>query len=604
MKGKRDRDFAGKASKLNSEPKHRGIASAATLAVILALAFAFLTPAASSFATAPKSSSKKSVSKPASSQKPHTFKSPYKLSANRSQAVKSSTAATTKRKTASTARSPVASASSAAAKPNYGARTTAAMRLAPLTAPAEGQYRALWADAFHDGFKTPEQTAALVEHARKHNFNTIFIEVRKIGDAYYRSDVEPLASDMAPGYDPLGHIIALAHDTRGGKQRIEVHAWMVVYRVARAGQTWPRTHVLKQHPSWAQQTITGVTREEYNLYLDPGVPSVIDHTAAVACDIARKYDIDGLHLDYIRYPGLDWGYNATAVARFNRQYGRSGRPKTDDSQWSAFRREQVTEMVRRIHTDVKAIKPKVVLSVAAAAMGAPGSEFEECTAFSRLHQDWSSWMRDGLIDALFLMNYRREGDAGQAKSFRSWNTLAASVASGRYVVAGQGSYLQNAAVSLQQLRDALLTPGLAGVAVYSYACPSSRSAECNSFWSGLNNSLFTRPAPPPTPKWIVYPSEGVLSGRVYEKSGRAFDSAVVAINGPSKRMMRSDGSGFFSFIGVPPGRYNLRATLAQGRQFDATAVVIPGKVSIADLRESTATRRLSEVPPAPEAQEI
>src|ERR671935_441535 len=132
---------------------------------------------------------------------------------------------------------------------------------------------------------------------------------------------------------------------------------------------------------------------------------------------ARAYDIDGIHLDRIRYPeapmdgrGANVGYNETSVARFNARYGTSGYPKSNDPRWNDWRREQVTNFVRRFYLSAKAIRPSIKISAALIAWSngprASGG-FEQTEAYSRVFQDWPAWMREGIIDLASPMLYKR-----------------------------------------------------------------------------------------------------------------------------------------------------------------------------------------------------
>ncbi|MCX7046219.1 MAG: family 10 glycosylhydrolase [Candidatus Sumerlaeota bacterium] len=449
----------------------------------------------------------------------------------------------------------------------------------------EAPYRGLWVDAYHEGFKTPEQTAALVQHARKYNLNALFVEVRKAGDAYYRSRIEPIASDVAPRYDPMAHLLALCHDTSKGQLRIEVHAWLVVYRSAIAGVTLPPSNVLKRNPQWQCQTNTGQTVDERNLYLDPGVPGVMDHIETVVTDLAGRYEVDGVHLDYIRYPDPEWGYNPISLQRFQTLYRRNDRPAIDDPDWRQFRRDQVTAMVRRLHNAVRNTRPNVKLTVAGIAYGSPTPDFKDSGPYRRVYQDWAGWLNEGLVDGVFLMNYKREQDATQQNGFREWNRMAARWAAGRHVCIGQGSFLNPASLNITQIGQALSVRGLSGVAIYSYAAPTSSASEKTAFWESLRAALFTQPAPAPRALWIEYPRSGVIAGKVIEKkeddSTLPIDGAYVAINGPEKRLLRADAGGFFLFPNLPPGRYSIRATHPsdRARRLDAIALAAPGQTT-------------------------
>ena len=98
------------------------------------------------------------------------------------------------------------------------------------------ELRAVWVDAFHDGFKTPEQVDRLVAWARQANLNALFVQVRKRGDAYYLKSLEPRAEDVAPGFDALQYLIDRAHQ---GPQRLQVHAWLATLPIWHKRDTLP-----------------------------------------------------------------------------------------------------------------------------------------------------------------------------------------------------------------------------------------------------------------------------------------------------------------------------------------------------------------------------
>src|SRR5438105_11093809 len=108
----------------------------------------------------------------------------------------------------------------------------AVFQLGLLNLPAQSnEVRALWVDAFGSGFKSSSEVTSLLNDARAGHFNAIVAEVRKRGDAYYNSNYEPKASDISSSFDPLQDMITKGHDTSGGKQRVEIHAWIVTYPI-------------------------------------------------------------------------------------------------------------------------------------------------------------------------------------------------------------------------------------------------------------------------------------------------------------------------------------------------------------------------------------
>jgi len=166
----------------------------------------------------------------------------------------------------------------------------------PIASPivlGPAQYRALWVDAFHDGIKSPLQVEKLVADAHRGNLNALVVQVRKRGDAYFNLSDEPRATDIQgpPEFDPLAYVIQLAH---ASTPRIEVHAWLNTFFTGASGYVY--SHYNKQ---WGNLSNTGTKSG----FLDPGVPDVLAYTHKIFMDVAKNYDVDGLHMDYVRYPG-------------------------------------------------------------------------------------------------------------------------------------------------------------------------------------------------------------------------------------------------------------------------------------------------------------
>src|SRR5712692_11617444 len=221
------------------------------------------------------------------------------------------------------------------------------------------QYRALWVDAFHDGIKSPSQVEKLVADAHRANINALIVQVRKAGDAYFNRSDEPRATDIQgpPDFDPLAYVIALAHKAL---PRIEVHAWLNTFFAGESSRVY-----LDNGPGWGNRANDG-TRSGY---LDPGVPEVQIYTHQVFMDVARRYDVDGLHMDFVRYPGTVWGYSPESIALYQLETGARSVPSPDDETWKAWRRARVTAFVKDLHDDLKAEKPAVKLSGALICFG-------------------------------------------------------------------------------------------------------------------------------------------------------------------------------------------------------------------------------------------
>lgn len=283
---------------------------------------------------------------------------------------------------------------------------------------AEPEFRAIQVHHWVEGGLSPEQIDQTIKWAKDAHFNVIQYQVRRVGDAYYNSAHEPRATNIRGGedFDPLGYCIKKAHENG-----MEVHAWINVYRVwtGRSDPTNPK-HVVNQHPEWVNRNAGGASREGSSVFLDPGAPKVREYTVKLVADILSKYDVDGIMLDYVRYPRADWGYSEGAVSAFNAKYGKTGKPAQTDPQWCQWRRDQVTDTVKAIAAEITRTKPYVKLSAATVAWGSCPQDFARSDAYSSTFQDWRLWMEQGIIDINMPMNYKNPSIAREAQWYADW----------------------------------------------------------------------------------------------------------------------------------------------------------------------------------------
>ena len=191
----------------------------------------------------------------------------------------------------------------------------------PPTPSARPELRAFWVDGFNDGFKTPAQCDLLLHRLRADHCNAVFVQMRKRADSYYASHYEQWAQDDPTHFDALQYLCDHAH--AAGKPRIQVHAWINACAVGGNASAGALT---KLHPEWLSLSDTGADYDNEATKIDPGNPQAAEWTFRVYMDVVRHYDVDGIHLDFIRYGGDGdtvghWGYNAVSIARYNARYG-------------------------------------------------------------------------------------------------------------------------------------------------------------------------------------------------------------------------------------------------------------------------------------------
>jgi len=360
--------------------------------------------------------------------------------------------------------------------------------LTAVVTPSAGmtEFRGLYVDAFHPGIKTHEEVTQMVNAAKAANFNALFVQVRKRGDAYYNSKIEPKALDIAPDYDPLADVIQQAHAAG-----LEVHAWLTVYEVSLDSKWFkcPSNSVSLTHPEWLMCLRDGNVKLANNkIWVDPGIPAVQDHFVATVLDLLENYDIDGVHLDNVRYPDIKSGYNASSVQRFGSEKGLTGIPADSDVAWCEWRCKQVTDLIRKLKSSLSATKPHLKLSA---------SVCSESPKIARevFLQEWDVWTKEELVDfvvpMLFITADRMPRYAAQA--------LAA--ASTRAVYVGVGAYRLPADLTEKHILD-VRAAGAQGIVVYSYHYLRSdvSSAACAKL-SDLRSSVFAEAATIPALPW-------------------------------------------------------------------------------------------------------
>ncbi|MBI1875618.1 MAG: family 10 glycosylhydrolase, partial [Acidobacteria bacterium] len=226
---------------------------------------------------------------------------------------------------------------------------------------SEPEVRALWVDSFNPGLRSPAEIDALVARMKRGNLNTVVAQVRRNAQSLYGNSLEAWIENYVPpdGFDPLRDLIVKAH-----AEGMEVHAWVNIGPIYTghpliATASWPcrvpcaADHVFNRHgwgkadeeywltrthPSFTAGTDTAFPGERVSSgqwWLDLGHPAAAQYTLDALLHLLRNYDVDGLHLDFIRYPempttrppagGLSFstGYNPVSVRRFNATYGRA-----------------------------------------------------------------------------------------------------------------------------------------------------------------------------------------------------------------------------------------------------------------------------------------
>ncbi len=291
------------------------------------------------------------------------------------------------------------------------------------------------------------------------HFNTVFFQVRPRGDAYYRSLYEPWAENLTgvmgkdPGWDPLAVFIGEAHALG-----IEVHAWFNVFKIY-SDHSPPESdlHPLRKFPQWTYSY-------EGEEWIDPGYPGVRQYTLNVILDLVRHYDIDGVNLDYARYPG-----DNVPDGRSYREYG-NGMPKDE------WRLKNIDDFVASVYDNIVAIKPWV--KVGSSPVGVIGTSLDPATSptLRKYSQDVPAWLRAGKQDYITPQIYWTSEPTRSTPAFGTLLERWLKWAGDRHVYAGIAAYKPEVMREVLHQIDLARDLGAEGEAFFRYSNVSASAA--------------------------------------------------------------------------------------------------------------------------------
>ncbi|MCW5776564.1 MAG: family 10 glycosylhydrolase [Phycisphaeraceae bacterium] len=339
--------------------------------------------------------------------------------------------------------------------------------VAPRQPAQASEFRGVWVTRWD--YRTREDVRQIMSNAAAIATTDVFFQVRGQADAFYESRLEvwghELLTDLPagrtePGFDPLAEAVREAH-----RRGMRIHAWINVFP-AWKGTTPPENqrHLYHTRPQWRLHDGEGRAQplNDHYVILNPVLPEVHDHIVEVSRDIARRYAVDGLHLDYVRfvadtmdgktlYPG-----DLRSIQMFRSATGRRGVDSAEDRaayrEWIASR---ITDLVRRIGSEAALARPGVVLT--AAVWRRPD------LARDQQLQQSDVWLRERTLARAIPMVYTTD-DRQFADDLRAWREAAP----GRPISPGIGSFRHGPGQTPRQIELAGLDRGYCLFAYHAF----------------------------------------------------------------------------------------------------------------------------------------
>ncbi len=357
--------------------------------------------------------------------------------------------------------------------PSSGSSFLETFRARTLVLP-KNEIRAAW--VVRHTLNSQVEIDRAIDYAIRARFQLLFVQVRGRADAYYQSELEPAASSLElppESFDPLSYVLARAHEAD-----IAVHAWInVCYVWSDTESNPPPDHIVRRHPEWLMADENGVRMDRRSVrewkrrglegyYVSPGNPAVREHTAAVVKDIVSHYKVDGIHLDYVRYPSAAFDFSASQRTEFKLRYGidplalvkgggdadlldEDGVALLDSlrSEWQVAQLDSLVRMVRRA-------AGKLPLSAAVIP------DFTHARADKG--QDWPAWVQRGDVDFVVPMAYSYE----PAELVARVRTIKRTIGAERFLVGLP--VFDNRARYLGYSVSLLRRDGILGYSLFSY----------------------------------------------------------------------------------------------------------------------------------------
>ncbi len=376
----------------------------------------------------------------------------------------------------------------------------------PTPKPENAEFRGLWVTRWDwASGATPGKIDEIVNDAASGHFNVILFQVRGAADAYYPSNLEPWGRMLTgslggnPGWDPLAYMIQKAHE-RG----IQVHAYINVYTVwdlcpslpPRVGPE-PLYYKLEREHGLTSGKNNGLQWDNYRnvlcsdgyLWATPASGFADEHFLAVAKDLADRYDIDGLHLDRIRYGGRYTSCDPVSEAIY-------GAPCSLTTAYGDWQRAQVNGTVEKFYKQIVRDHPDLWLSAAVWHTYKDYWNWGFSQGYYDYYQDSKAWLQSSTIDAIMPMIY-----SSNPETFPQWRweTLVADFQASRndrFIIPGIGSNHYGSFDEIAARIEIARRLGTAGQAIFSYGGMKQKG-----YFDDLAAGPYSEPATVPDIGW-------------------------------------------------------------------------------------------------------
>lgn len=472
------------------------------------------------------------------------------------------------------------------------ARETAASAYIASAPERQRELRGVWV---HDGYGVPgwgwERSIRVL---REHGLNAVFANLLWAGIAHYPSDLLPVDERVAAEGDQIAECLRWCKELG-----VELHVWKVNYNLANA----PAEFVDEMR---AEGRLQRHANGSEVLWLCPSDPRNFALERDSMLEVARKYDVAGIHFDYIRYPDGETCYCDGCRRRFSQDAGAQVEEWPDDvlagplaGPYAQWRRDQITRLVRAVADEARRIRPGIMVS--AAVFSWPG-------AINWVGQDWKHWIDEELLDFVCPMNYTTSREELERMVIGEVNLVEGRIP----LYIGIGEFIISETQDLVEQLESARRLGADGFVCFSYEHLGRTEGRLDQLHSSLTASRTSPPHPAPRVEFEFGAGSAGRLGPAYPH-GASVDLEVVLSPESNYREPLRDAAGTVWLETAEGQPVRSLGTVSLSKPFSAAAAldVEPGvyrlvvrgaaEFSSSRNREFVIRSRPLEVLPEPEA---
>lgn len=423
------------------------------------------------------------------------------------------------------------------------------------------------------------------------NFNTVYINVWSRGYPLWKSDV--FFNKTGIYIDPVynGRDILAEAIAEGHRLGLHIEAWFEYGFVGGWTGNQPvgvKGPIFQIHPDWVAKKIDGGEIDNSNFYwMIHTLPAAQDFLIALTTEICRNYDIDGIELDRIRYPGVEYGYDDFTINFYQSEHnGQSPPTNVSDASWIRWRADKLNDFQSRIYDSIKTVNNKINVS------NAPSLYGTSYTSYNSFCQDWIWWVNNNKIDNVQVQSY-----VSSVNTFNNILDYISSQVNDKTKIFPAFATKPNGNPIAQNIIPQFVTTsrnkGFKGNAIWYYV------DLLGGYFQILKSEVYQEKTFPPfsTFDWREFYSIVTIDDQTNAvRNGEWINSTVFGFNGPSIYSSSNSPASIEYFIDVPvSGFYEVYAynVTASNRTDSAFYSVIDsaGNISNIILNQSSATFR-------------